>query len=67
MLARVLTRRPQGREHDDSTTRCRDRNLTSRTYRERLAAEIVERIRTTYLPALRAAVAQLKAIEEDQG
>jgi nucleotidyltransferase substrate binding protein (TIGR01987 family) len=36
-----------------------DRNLTSHTYHESLATEIVQRIRTAYLPVLKVAVARL--------
>ena len=39
-----------------------DRNLTSHTYHERLATEIVARIRTTYLPTLRAVLARLNTV-----
>lgn len=37
-----------------------DRNLTSHTYHESLATDIVERVRTSYFPSLQAAVAQIK-------
>jgi nucleotidyltransferase substrate binding protein (TIGR01987 family) len=36
-----------------------DRNLTLHTYHESLATEIVQRIRTAYLPVLKVAVARL--------
>ena len=36
-----------------------DRNLTSHTYHESLATEIVHRIRTDYLPVLKVAAARL--------
>src|SRR5688500_14497003 len=37
-----------------------DRNLTSHTYHEQLATEIVQRIRTSYFATLQAAVARIQ-------
>ncbi len=38
-----------------------DRNLTSQTYHESLATEIVERIRTAYFPVFKATMSRLKS------
>jgi nucleotidyltransferase substrate binding protein (TIGR01987 family) len=38
-----------------------DSNLTSHTYHEKLATDIVERVRTSYFPTLRVTVARLKS------
>ena len=38
-----------------------DRNLTSHTYNESLATDIVQRVRTSYFPTLRATVVRVKA------
>ena len=37
-----------------------DRNLTSHTYHEQLATEIVQRIRTSYVAALQSATARIQ-------
>jgi nucleotidyltransferase substrate binding protein (TIGR01987 family) len=42
----------------------RDRNLTSHTYHEGLATEIVQRVQSTYCPALKAALACLRSADE---
>ena len=38
-----------------------DRNLTSHTYHESLATEIVQRVQSTYCPALKAVVTRLQS------
>jgi hypothetical protein len=38
-----------------------DRNLTSHTYNERIADELVERLVRDYAPCFRAALARLRA------